>query len=158
MSPVKQSKSMPDSTYKYGDAAKIVTIVQARMGSERLPGKVLAPVLGLPLLALIIKRISPAKKLGTLVVATTEQPEDDAVEELLLDLGVNCFRGSTEDCLDRYYKAAQAYQAQVVVRLTGDNPLIDHDFLDWVVNEYFATDPQCDYLITSSTSFPLGLS
>lgn len=149
---------MPDSISKDSAAARVVTIIQARMGSERLPGKVLAPILGTPLLALIIKRISVSRMGGPVVVATTREPEDDAVAELVLRLGVNCFRGATEDCLDRYYEAARNCQAEVVVRLTADNPLIDHEFLDWVVSEFFATDPRCDYLITSSTSFPLGLS
>jgi len=149
---------MPDSIYNTETTKKIVTIIQARMGSERLPGKVLAPIIGTPLLALIIKRILSSRRLGTLVVATTTETRDDAVADLMSELGVNCFRGDPEDCLDRYYKAATEYEAEVVVRLTGDNPLIDHQFLDWVVNAFLTTEPQSDYLITSSSSFPLGLS
>jgi len=149
---------MPDSIYNPVTAERVVTIIQARMGSERLPGKVMAPILGTPLLGLIIKRISSSRLLGKLVVATTREAEDDAIEDLMNRLGVSCFRGATEDCLDRYYEAATNYQAEVVVRLTGDNPLIDDEFLDWVMSQFLATDPRCDYLITSSTSFPLGLS
>lgn len=137
---------------------RVVTIIQARMGSERLPGKVLATICGSPILALIIRRISPSRLRGELVVATTERPEDDVIEDLSSRLGVSCFRGATEDCLDRYYQAAKRFQAQTVVRLTADNPLIDHSFLDWALGEFLAAAPGCDYLITSSDTFPLGLS
>jgi spore coat polysaccharide biosynthesis protein SpsF len=95
---------------------------------------------------------------GELVVATTEEAKDDAIEHLTSRLGVNCFRGANEDCLDRYYQAATKYEAEVIVRLTGDNPLIDHEFIDWALSEFFGTDPRCDYLNTSSSSLPLGLS
>jgi spore coat polysaccharide biosynthesis protein SpsF len=148
---------MPVSISKANAMGRVVTIIQARMGSERLPGKVLATINGSPILALIIKRISPSRLRGELVVATTEQPEDDVIEDLSCRLGVSCFRGATEDCLDRYYQAAKRFQAQTVVRLTADNPLIDHGFLDWALGE-FAAAPGWDYLITSSDSFPLGLS
>ena len=136
---------MPDSIYNPVTAERVVTIIQARMGSERLPGKVMAPILGTPLLALIIKRISSSRLHGKLVVATTREAEDDAIEDLMNQLGVSCFRGATEDCLDRYYEAATNYQAEVVIRLTGDNPLIDDEFLDWVMSQFLATDPRCDY-------------
>jgi spore coat polysaccharide biosynthesis protein SpsF len=137
---------------------RVVTIIQARMGSERLPGKVLVPICGSPILALIIKRISPAELRGQLVVATTERSEDDVIEDLCAQLDVSCFRGATEDCLDRYYHAAKKFQAQTVVRLTADNPLIDHSFLDWTLREFLAAAPECDYLTTSGNAFPLGLS
>lgn len=137
---------------------RVVTIIQARMGSERLPGKVLATLCGSPILALLIKRISPSRLRGELVVATTKTAEDDVIEDLSSRLGISCFRGATEDCLDRYYQAAKRFQAQTVVRLTADNPLIDHSFLDWTLGEFLAAVPSCDYLITSSTTFPLGLS
>ena len=137
---------------------KVVTIIQARMGSERLPGKVLATICGSPILGLIIKRISPSRLRGELVVATTEQPEDDVIEDLSSRLGVICFRGATEDCLDRYYQAAKKFQAQTIVRLTADNPLIDHSFLDWALGEFLTATPRCDYLNTSTAGFPLGLS
>ena len=149
---------MPDSISKAKPAGKVVTIIQARMGSERLPGKVLANIGENPMLGLIIKRISPSRLSDQLVVATTRQPEDDAIEDLSSRLGVECFRGASEDCLDRYYQAATAFQAETVVRLTADNPLIDHDFLDWALDEFLTSTPAYDYLDTSSSTFPLGLS
>ena len=149
---------MPDSISKARPAGRVVTIIQARMGSERLPGKVLANIGENPMLGLIIKRISLSRLSNQLVVATTRQPEDDAIEELSLRLGVECFRGATEDCLDRYYQAARTFQAETVVRLTADNPLVDHSFLDWSLEEFLTGTPRCDYLGTSGSTFPLGLS
>lgn len=150
---------MPDSISKMSGKGRVVTIIQARMGSQRLRGKVLADIGGNPLLSVIIKRISPARLIGELVVATTQRPEDDIIEQLAARLGVSCFRGADEDCLDRYYHAAKSFQAETVVRLTGDNPLIDASLLDWAVDEFLTAEPRCDYLDTSSSStFPLGLS
>ena len=150
---------MPDSISKANDMGRVVTIIQARMGSQRLPGKVLATVGGTPILGLIIKRISTARLSGEIVVATTQRHEDDAIEQLSTQFGVTCFRGADEDCLDRYYQAAKSFQAETVVRLTADNPLIDDSLLDWALEEFFAAKPRCDYLDTSSSNtFPLGLS
>ncbi len=129
------------------------------MGSTRLPGKVLASVAGQPMLALIIKRVLPARYIDQLVVATTRLSQDDPIEALVTDLGIPCFRGAEEDCLDRYYQAARQFEAEVVVRLTGDNPLIDPAFVDWVVEQYLSSDPPCDYTDSwSSKTYPVGLS
>ena len=138
---------------------RIVAILQARMGSSRLPGKVLASVAGQPMLALIIKRVLPARYIAQLVVATTQLPQDDTIEALMNDLGIPCFRGAEEDCLDRYYQAARQFEAEIVVRLTGDNPLVDSVFVDWVVRQYLSADPPYDYVdSTLSKTFPVGLS
>lgn len=138
---------------------RVVAILQARMGSSRLPGKVLASVMGRPMLALIVKRVLPARCIDQLVVATTQSPQDDPIESLVSDLGIPCFRGAEEDCLDRYYQAARQFGAEAVVRLTGDNPLVDSDFVDWVVKEYLSANPPYDYVDSSlSKTFPVGLS
>jgi spore coat polysaccharide biosynthesis protein SpsF len=138
---------------------KVVAILQARMGSARLPGKVLADLEGRPLLERIVRRLAPARLFDAFVVATTEQPEDEPIVALAGQLGVPCFRGSEEDCLDRYYQCAKAFQADVVVRLTGDNPLIDARFCDWVVEQFLSAEPPWDYVETySSKTFPVGLS
>lgn len=129
------------------------------MGSSRLPGKVLASVAGQPMLALIIKRVLPTRCIDQLVVATTQLPQDDPIEALVSDLGISCFRGAEEDCLDRYYQAARQFEADVVVRLSGDNPLVDSGFVDSVVKQYLSANPPYDYVdSTLSQTFPLGLS
>jgi spore coat polysaccharide biosynthesis protein SpsF len=138
---------------------KIVGILQARMGSTRLPGKVLAPILGRPLLARLLERIRPARLVDQWIVAATHLPPDDAVESLVAQMGFPCFRGHPDDCLDRYYQAASTYSASHIVRVTGDNPLVDAGFVDWVVEQYLASDPRCDYAASSlSRTFPVGLS
>jgi len=136
-----------------------VAILQARMGSSRLPGKIMAEVADQPMLAVIIKRIRTAKCLDTLIVATTQLPQDNCVEDLCVELKVHCFRGSENDCLDRYYQAAHQFQAEMIVRLTADNPLVDREFVDRVLQEFSTTNPPCDYLSTSlSNTYPVGLS
>lgn len=129
------------------------------MGSSRLPGKVLASVAGQPMLALILKRVLPARYISQLVVATTQLPQDDPIEALVTDLGIPCFRGAEEDCLDRYYHAAREFEAEVVVRLTGDSPLLNSGFVDWVVKQYLLANPPYHYVdSTLSQTFPVGLS
>jgi spore coat polysaccharide biosynthesis protein SpsF len=129
------------------------------MGSSRLPNKVLAMIAGRPMLEHIIHRVRNSMLISELLVATTRLPEDDAVESLATDLGILCYRGSEQNVLDRYYQAAKQMKAEVVVRLTGDNPLVDGNFVDWVIEEYLMSNPPCEYIDTiSSKSFPVGLS
>ena len=138
---------------------KIVAILQARLGSSRLPEKVLADLHGQPMLRAVLKRVKPAQTVDELVVATTTNPRDRLICDLAEQEQVSCFRGSEDDCLDRYYQAARSRQADVVVRLTADNPLVEAAFVDDVVNAYLEADPPCDYVDTSiSKTFPLGLS
>jgi spore coat polysaccharide biosynthesis protein SpsF (cytidylyltransferase family) len=128
------------------------------MGSKRLPGKILADVAGMPMLELIVRRVRGARSLSTLIVATTVLAQDDPVEELCTRLGVPCHRGSVDDCLDRIYMAVVEGQPSAIVRLTGDNPAPNGDFVDWVVDG-FHTAPPCDYADTMSDgTFPYGLS
>lgn len=129
------------------------------MGSSRLPGKVLADLGGRPLLEQLLRRLAPSTRLTQLVVATTKLPEDDAVAALAARGGVSCYRGSVDDVLDRYFQAAREHRADVVVRLTGDNPLVDGSFVDQSVEAYLERRPDVDYLDTgSSKSYPVGLS
>jgi len=138
---------------------RVVAIIQARMGSTRLPGKVLATILGEPMLALLIRRLQPSHFVHRFVVATTLRPEDAQIERLAGDLGIERFRGSEVDCLDRYYQAASVFNAAVVVRLTADNPLVDAAFVDWVLEEFSPARPQYDYVDSGhSRTFPLGLA
>lgn len=111
----------------------IIVIIQARMTSSRLPGKVLKPILGKPMLAYLLERVSRCQTMTQVVVATSNQPEDDVIEMFCLDNNVDCFRGDLHDVLDRYYQAAIKYQADHVVRVTADCPLIDPTVMDEII-------------------------
>ena len=115
---------------------KVVAIIQARMGSTRLPGKVLMDIAGKPMLWHVIERVKRCKKIDSVVVATTSKEEDKAVIELAKKCGVDTFAGSEEDVLDRYYQAAKKFDADPVVRITADCPVIDPQIVDEVINKY----------------------
>ncbi len=115
---------------------KTVGIIQARMGSSRLPGKVLLDIAGEPMLVRVFERTRRAKSLDIVVIATTAQPEDQPVMTLCDARGYPCFRGSARDVLDRYYQAALVFYAAVVVRITADCPVIDADVIDHTVGEF----------------------
>jgi len=135
---------------------KVLAILQARMSSRRLPGKVLKPIMGEPMLARQIERLRRAKTIDRLVVATSNDPGDDAIAALCAKLGVDCFRGSLDNVLDRFCKAAELYQPEQVVRLTGDCPLADPKVIDAVVR--FHLDGGYDYSSnTLHPTFPDGL-
>ena len=115
---------------------KTVIIVQARTGSSRLPGKILKEVLGQPVLIRQLERISKARQADAIVVATSLKPEDDIIEKLSQNFGYNVFRGSLNNLLDRHYKAAIEYGADVVVKIPSDCPLIDPLIIDRVLEYY----------------------
>jgi spore coat polysaccharide biosynthesis protein SpsF len=115
-----------------------IAIIQARMGSSRLPGKVLQDIAGQPMLARVIARARRAETLDGVAVATTSEPGDDPVEALCVALGVPVYRGSLYDVLDRFYQAARTFEAETVVRLTADCPLIDPGEIDHTVREFRA--------------------
>lgn len=116
----------------------IIAILQARLSSTRLPGKVLKPVLGQPMLARHIERIHRSRRIGQLVVATSTHSSDDPLALLCETLGVSCYRGSLEDVLDRFYQAARSFQPEHVVRLTGDCPLADPAVIDQCIDLHVA--------------------
>jgi len=107
------------------------------MGSSRLPGKVLLDIAGLPMLALVVERTRRAKTVDEVVVATTNEPDDDLIATLCHEHGYSFFRGSQHDVLDRYFQAAQIFNAEVIVRITADCPLIDPKVIDQTVNAFF---------------------
>lgn len=134
----------------------VVGIIQARMGSTRLPGKVLKTIRDKPLLWHAIHRARSTDTLDKVVVATTTADRDDDIFSFCETENVPCFRGSEEDVLKRYYDAAVEYDAEIIVRLTGDDPLKDPDVIDNVVHHYLETN--VDY--TSNTlqyTYPDGM-
>jgi glutamate-1-semialdehyde 2,1-aminomutase/spore coat polysaccharide biosynthesis protein SpsF len=117
---------------------KTVAIVQARMASTRLPGKVLADLAGRPLLWHVVRRVRRARRVDRVVVATSRDAADDPLARFCEAEGIDCYRGSQDDVLDRFYRAARAHAADVVVRVTGDCPLIDPAVIDRVLDAYHA--------------------
>jgi len=137
---------------------RTVAIIQARMGSTRLPGKVLMDLEGRTILDRVVTRVRRAKSLADVVVATTDLPEDDAIVDECNRLGVRFYRGSSDDVLDRYYRAAAAAEAEGIVRITSDCPLIDPEIIDNLL-WYIANAPPVDYHsnILDYRTFPRGL-
>jgi spore coat polysaccharide biosynthesis protein SpsF len=139
---------------------KVVAIVQARMASSRLPGKVLVDLGGQPVLEWIVRRAGRAQLIDQMLVATTTEPEDDEVAAFCEEKGYDCFRGSMQDVLDRYYQAAKDSKADVVVRLTGDCPLIDAEMLDSNIETFLQADPPLDFAanrLPDERTIPIGL-
>jgi spore coat polysaccharide biosynthesis protein SpsF len=137
---------------------KIAAIIQARMGSTRLPGKVLEDLVGHPMLTRVVNRTGRAKTLDAVVVATTAQPADEVIVHLCEERSWPFFRGSEEDVLDRYYRAAIAFGADTIVRITSDCPLIDPDIIDRVVDEFLYRYPRLEYVSNGLVrTFPQGL-
>lgn len=135
---------------------KTAAVIQARMTSTRLPGKVLADLAGQPVLARVVNRTTRAQLLDDVVVATTASTTDDIIAETCAERGWNSFRGDENDVLDRYYRAAREYQAEIVVRVTADCPLVDPEVIDRVIGTFLRTGP--DYASnTLRRTYPLGL-
>jgi spore coat polysaccharide biosynthesis protein SpsF len=136
----------------------IVCIIQARMGSERLPGKVLQSIEGKPMIERVIERVERSHLVDGIVIATTTLPQDDVLAELCATMGWNCYRGSEQDVLDRYYRAAQHYGADYIVRVTSDCPLVDPTVLDYVTAAFVSSAPAVDYASNTITrTYPRGL-
>jgi spore coat polysaccharide biosynthesis protein SpsF len=125
--------------------SRTLVVVQARTGSGRLPGKVLLPLAGAPVLLRQIERILAARTPFDLVVATTTRPEDDRIADLARRFGVRVFRGDETDLLDRHYRAAEAAGAEVVVKIPSDCPLIDPDAIDRVLQRFLTGPDRPDY-------------
>jgi len=135
---------------------RIVAIIQARMGSSRLPGKVLMDINGKPMLWHVVNRLRQSSLLGQVVVATTVDPSDDPIATMCRDSRFPCFRGSVNDVLDRYYQAALLTDADVIVRSTADCPLLDAAVVDEVIDAYLKGS--CDYASNVNPStYPDGL-
>jgi spore coat polysaccharide biosynthesis protein SpsF len=139
---------------------RTVAIIQARMSSSRLPGKVLMDIAGQPMLVRVIERARRAKSISAVMVATTTDPADDPIEGLCHERGYLVYRGSMFDVLDRFYGAARQAQADLIVRITADCPVIDPAVIDQTVEAFFASqvDFACNRLPPpAARTWPIGL-
>ncbi len=133
---------------------KIVAIIQARMSSSRLPGKVLMNLSGEPVLGHIVNRLKTSKYIHQIVVATSIENSDNPIEEFCTNNKINVYRGSLNDVLDRYYQASKKYNADGILRITADCPVVDPEIVDIIISSFLET--QCD-LCGLSGEFPDGL-
>ena len=136
---------------------RTVAIVQARVGSTRLPGKVLLPLLGEPMLTRVMRRAIRARTVDEVVLATTRRPEDDALVALAQAEGWPIERGSDTDVLARYIGAARSRRADVIVRITADCPLIDPDVIDRTVEAFREADADYASNTLEPRTYPRGL-
>ncbi len=135
---------------------KIVSIVQARMGSTRFPNKVMKPICGIPMIGLLLKRLSKSKNIEQIILATSEDSKNDPLVEYVNGLGYGVFRGSESNVLERYYLTAKQVKADIVVRITGDCPLVDPELVDQVIDQFLKE--QVDYCSnTKKPGYPDGL-
>jgi len=116
----------------------VVAIIQARMSSSRLPGKVLMPLAGRPVLEHVVNRVKACRTISEVVVATSTDESDDAISSWGQEAGIPVYRGSLQDVLDRYYQAAKLFHADAVVRITADCPALDPSIVDEVVSGFLA--------------------
>jgi len=139
---------------------RVVAIVQARMSSSRLPGKVLLDLAGQPMLVRVVERARRANSVTEVAVATTDDPADDPIAALCRERGYSVYRGSMFDVLDRFYGAARQFHADVIVRITADCPIIDPDAIDHTVAAFW--DHEADFAANRlpppwKRTWPIGL-
>jgi spore coat polysaccharide biosynthesis protein SpsF len=136
---------------------KTTAIIQARMGSTRLPGKVLMKIKEKEMLLHIIDFVKQSNFVDTIIVATTDLSEDDIISDLLDKHKIICFRGDSQNVLNRYYESAKKYQSDIIVRLTGDNPIVNPKILDTLIKD--CIDNNLDYASNLfPQTFPYGYS
>jgi spore coat polysaccharide biosynthesis protein SpsF len=120
---------------------KIVLIIQARMSSTRLPGKSMMPLAGKPLVYRLVERLKNCRKVDEIVIATSDQPEDQLLIDLAKELNVSYFEGNLMDVRDRYLKAAEKFQADFVIRIPADNPIPDSNEIDKLIEFHLEQNP-----------------
>ncbi|MBE0573113.1 MAG: glycosyltransferase family protein [Ignavibacteriaceae bacterium] len=125
---------------------KIVTIIQARIGSTRLPGKVMLPLADKPLILRMYERVAFSKLAGEIVIAITDDESDNQLFNLCKKSKLNVFRGHSLDLLDRHYKAAIEFNAEVVIKIPSDCPLIDPEIIDKVIKYYISNRDKFDFV------------
>ena len=133
---------------------KITAILQGRMGSKRLPGKILKPLAGKPMIQHVYDRLLSCECIDEIVVATTTLAEDDVIEQHFLSQGTRVFRGSSNDPLDRYYQSARSLKIKHILRAMGDCPFIDPSIIEQTTNVYFSGKYDFCHLVGE---FPSGL-
>ena len=134
---------------------KVICMIQARMGSSRLPGKVLAKIKGKPILEHIVDFLRHSKYTNKIVIATTDHKEDDSIEDLAKKMEIPCYRGSFDDPLGRFYNCAKIFKPDIIVRITGDNPLIDPEIVDKVIQ--ICIENKSEYASNMiNQTYPLG--
>ncbi|MBL91638.1 MAG: hypothetical protein CMH56_07465 [Myxococcales bacterium] len=136
---------------------KIGAVVQARMGSTRLPDKVMMPIPGPDgptLLGRICAQLNRSERITDIIIATTSNPIDDKIEEFTTQSGIPCFRGDENNVFERYQKVSQLHDLDIVIRVTGDNPIIDTSLLDETIRAH--QDQNNHY--TRSTGLPIGMN
>ncbi len=137
-----------------------VAIIQARMASSRLPEKVLLDIAGQPMIVRVVERVKRSNSVDRVVIATTTDPADDPIKDLCKEYGFTCYRGSQFNVLDRYFRAAQLYKAEIIVRITADCPMIDPREIDHVVQVLF--EKRVDFAANRlpppwKRTYPIGL-
>lgn len=138
---------------------KKVAVVQARMGSSRLPGKVLMELEGKPILGWLLDNLSTSVQLDAVVVATSDRSENQAIVEFCRERNTRCYVGSESDVLSRLFDAAVSENADILVRLTADNPLVTGDLVDLVLSCFDAGTAYCDYVHTiDGSGWPYGMA
>jgi len=138
-------------------ADKIVIVVQARMSSSRLPGKVMLPILGESLLYRMVERLKMIRHPALFIIAIPDEPQEDILEREAAKIGVACYRGSRDNLLDRHYQAAKLYNADIVLKIPSDCPLIDPRIVDQVLDFYFENTGAYDYVSNlHPATFPDG--
>lgn len=134
----------------------VVTIIQARMGATRLPGKMMKEIAGQPVIAQVFERARLSKRARDVWLATTTNHADDVLARWAVEHNIKCYRGSENDVLDRYYQAAKLAKAEIIIRVTGDCPLIDPAVIDTVIDEFLAGE--YDYVSNvHPPTFPDGM-
>ncbi len=138
---------------------RIIAIIQARIGSTRLPGKVLKELIGEPMLIHVHNRVSRSTLIDDVIIATTDQRQDDIIAELCREEKWLWYRGSENDVLDRYYQAAKNFKGDIITRITSDCPIIDPSIIDKVLQKFTELHPSLDYVsnIFPERTFPQGL-
>lgn len=134
----------------------IVAIIQARMGSKRLPGKMFKFIKNKPLLWYTINRTKKSSLIDQVIIATSVNKENDIIEQFCKENDIKCFRGSEDDVLDRYYQCAKQINADIIVRITGDCPLIDPNVVDNCINFYKTHDHNYIKNTWFDNSYPSG--
>jgi spore coat polysaccharide biosynthesis protein SpsF len=133
----------------------LAVVLSARMASSRLPGKAMLPLNGIPMIQFIIERLRKSERCTNIILATTDRSEDDVLCDLATNLGINLFRGDSEDVAGRYMEVSKKFDLEWIVRVTGDCPFIDGTTLDYCLSQL---PPECeDVLWTTKNIFPVGI-